>query len=326
MSSSPSFIFTPLGYALGENEVSTQHLVDKHGPVKEGFLERTGFTSIFSTNPETDSLQLSLNAIGSDTTNWMRENLDGIIYVTSTGSRRAPGNSHLLHAALELNSDIFLLDINDACTGFVRALTIANALLATGQLHNILLVLSDTYTKLYYDSNLKVSPLFSDGASAMVLSSTQSHKTISGHISVELQLMSTIFISEGSQADNLTIEAEKGSSILGELSMNGAGVFSFVVKHLRSAVNKLRENAQSSSEITWYVHQGSRAVVDSVEKVLEAPQGSLFRAENYGNVVGSTLPIQIFEDVETFKNNQELGLLAFGVGLTFAGAILKVVK
>jgi VCBS repeat-containing protein len=160
----------------------------------------------------------------------------------------------------------------------------------------------------------------------MVLSSTLSHKSITGHNSVELELLSTIFISEGSQADNLTIEAEQGSSGLGVLSMNGAGVFSFVVKHLRSAVNQLRENAHASSEITWYVHQGSRAVVDSVEKVLEVPQGSLFRAESYGNVVGSTLPIQIFEDVETFKNNQELGLLAFGVGLTFAGAILRVVK
>lgn len=314
---------------MGNVEVLTKDLVDTHGPVKEGFLERTGFTSIFESEKGINTLDLAVQAIGTQSQDWLQKNIDSVIFVSSTGVKKAPGNAHLLQDELGLKTEIFLLDINDACTGFVRALTVAESFLTSGLAHNILVVLSDSYTKLYDRSNLKVSPLFSDGASAMVFSSSGHSSSSSAPSGIELELLKKVFYSEGSMAENLTITTSESHRVLGDLEMNGAGVFNFVVKHLRSCVSNvldIPDTSLTSEKVSWFVHQGSRAVVNSVEKVLGQDSNSLFRAESYGNVVGSALPFQLFSEMKSLEKGDYLGLLAFGVGLTMAGATLKVIE
>lgn len=321
------FTLRPLGTSLGSVEVRTQDLVDAHGPVKEGFLERTGFTSVFESEVGVNTLDLALQAVSTQSLSWLQENVDCLIFVTSTGVKKAPGNAHLLQDSLGLKTEIFLLDINDACTGFVRALTVAESFLSSGLAQNILIVLSDSYTKLYDRSNLKVSPLFSDGASAMVLSTSNVDSSSSAPSGIDLELLSTVFYSEGSMADNLTITSSASERPLGDLEMNGAGVFNFVVKHLRTCVSHVLETPEKTldvEQVSWFVHQGSRAVVNSVEKVLDQNSNSLFRAESYGNVVGSALPFQLFNEISQLNEDEYIGLLAFGVGLTMGGAVLKV--
>jgi 3-oxoacyl-[acyl-carrier-protein] synthase-3 len=325
---STSFLLRPLGTALGQVEIKTQDLVNLHGPVKEGFLDRTGFTSIFQSDQDTDTLDLAVAAIGTESSQWLQENVDGVIFVSSTGVKRAPGNAHLLQDSLGLQTEIFLLDINDACTGFVRALAVADSFVKSGIASNILIVLSDTYTKLYDSSNLKVSPLFSDGASAMVFSAPNQNNEIATPAYFELEIINAVFYSEGALADNLTITTTDGVRPLGDLDMNGAGVFNFVVKHLRNCVARvlsIPDKNLEPSDVSWFVHQGSRAVVNSVEKVLGSESDSLFRAESYGNVVGSALPFQLFHELPKMKKDSYFGLLAFGVGLTMAGAVVKVI-
>ena len=326
---STSFIFRPLGTALGDVEIKTQDLVDSYGPVKEGFLERTGFSSVFRSATDVNSLNLALQATGNESLVWLQDNIDGVIFVSSTGVKRAPGNAHLIQDALGLRTEIFLLDINDACTGFVRALSIADSFVQSGIAKNFLILLSDTYTKLYDPSNLKVSPLFSDGASAMVVSAPDQKTTESAPSGFKLEIIKSVFYSDGSLADNLTITTTDGIRPLGDLDMNGAGVFNFVVKHIRNCISNVLSTPEitlETNDVSWFVHQGSRAVVNSVEKVLGSENNSLFRAESYGNVVGSALPFQLFDMLKTLKNGEYVGLLAFGVGLTVAGSVLKVIE
>jgi 3-oxoacyl-[acyl-carrier-protein] synthase-3 len=323
------FVFTPVGKKLGSNEVNTAALVETYGPVREGFLDRTGFTSIFAGNAEEDSLSIAVDAIGHQSLSWVQDNVDGLVFVTSTGRKRAPGNAHLLQDLLGLRSDVFILDINDACTGFLRSLATASALLSAGLAKNVLVVLSDTYTKLYPESNLKVSPLFSDGASAFVLSREALCGMASSSPPIAFRIVNQQFVSEGSLADHLTISRDGGPVMFGELEMNGAGVFNFVVKHLRPSLKNVLHDGDAeiqTTDVSWYVHQGSRAVVNAVEKTLGIEPESLFRAQGYGNVVGSSIPFQLFDSVDPAQGKKYIGLLAFGVGLTMGATILEVLK
>jgi 3-oxoacyl-[acyl-carrier-protein] synthase-3 len=324
-----------LGVALGSEIVNAAELVEQYGPVRDGFLERTGFATLYRADEAQSGLSLAVNAIKSDATKddaitpveeqWWANSVDGLVYVTSTGDLVAPGNSHLLQSALGLKANMLLLDLNDACTGFVKSLQLTSSLLDSGAASTVLLVLSDTYSKLYAPSELKVSPLFSDGASALLVSN---YKLTDVPDSVPVRhwkILSSWFLSEGGRASDLSISRAGDDLPLGSLEMNGGGVFNFVLRHLDTCVGSLcRDAGIPLSDVgEWYVHQGSRAVVTAVEKTLGVSTGELFRAGDYGNTVGSSLPFQLFDHRERAGQATTLGLLAFGVGLTMAGMLVQ---
>lgn len=314
-----------LGVALGAEAVKASELVEQYGPVREGFLERTGFAQLYRAGETQTGLSLAVEAVAGEESSWWKPSVDSLIYVTSTGNFVAPGNSHLLQSELELDPGILLLDINDACTGFIRALHVAESLISSGSASTVLLVLSDTYSKLYDPSQLKVSPLFSDGASAILVSKERIEGAPDSISPRHWKFLSHWFLSEGGRAPELSILRGVDGKPLGALTMNGAGVFNFVLKHLKNCVSGLASTAhiEIAQVERWYVHQGSSAVVAAVEKTLGAPSGTLFRAGDYGNTVGSSLPFQMHEDREYASKSETIGLLAFGVGLTMAGMLVE---
>lgn len=323
---SPNFWFQPLGKSLGAIPRDAAQLVASQGEVREGFLQRTGFKTLFHTDPDTTGLDLALEALKDIDQEWLRVNVDTLIYLTSTGNRNAPGNGHLLHGLLNLSPNTLVLDINDACTGFIRSLIVSESLIASGRSKNILIVLSDTYSKLYSDTNLRVSPLFSDGASAMLVSLNKQKVPGSQFPPRNWQILGSSISSEGSLADELTVSTGTQEFPQGELEMNGAGVFNFVVKHLRNTVtHTLSEASLELSQVTrWYVHQGSKAVVEAVSKTFDLDAEFQFAAENYGNVVGSAIPFQLMDQKkQTSEETSTLFLIAFGVGLTITALAIQ---
>ena len=323
---SPKFWLQPLGRALGKNEVNVAEMVASHGEVREGFLLRTGFTSVFHVEGETSGLDLALQALEGIDKTWLNEHVDTLIYLTSTGNRNAPGNGHLLHGALGLAPQTLVIDLNDACTGFIRSLILSESLIHTGRSKCILVVLSDTYSKLYEESNLKVSPLFSDGASAALISKELHDVPGATFLPRKWEVLGTSIASEGSLANELTVSSGSSTFPMGELEMNGAGVFNFVVKHLKNTVDQaLSEATLPHSEVSkWFVHQGSRAVVEAVSKTLDLDADEQFAAKSYGNVVGSAIPFQLMdEDLSHTEPETKIFLVAFGVGLTITGIVLS---
>ena len=309
---------------LGGRSVDVEALLAANGPVRPGLLEKTGFTTLYSADETEDALSLGSNAAEGLGSGWLRTNVDALLHVSSTGTLVAPGNAHLLQARIGLPSEMFLLDINDACTGFVRSIVVADALITSGVATAVLIVASDTYTRLYDDSELKVSPLFSDGASAMVLSA-RPLDDVPANVDVrEWEFLSSVFLSEGGNAGELCITHDSERE-LGRLTMNGGAVFNFVLRNLGAAVEKLTAGVEQREQHStdWYIHQGSRAVVNAVEKTLRVPPDSLFHAGNYGNVVQSSIPFQLAGQDDRAGVERVIGLLGFGVGLTMGGALIR---
>ncbi len=314
-----------LGVSLGSEPVNAPDLVSQHGPVRDGFLQRTGFSRLYRSRRDETGLSLTLSALGPPESRWWAPDVDAVIYVTSTGDLVAPGNSHLLQEKLGLRKEILLLDLNDACTGFVRSLHLARSLIASGVAKVVLLVLSDTYSKLFEESDLTMSPLFSDGASALIVSAAEMSSAPSSETPRNWQFLSHTFISEGERANDLVIVKDSGPAGMGSLKMNGAAVFNFVLRNLAYSVESMTNAAEIDLQTVdrWYVHQGSRAVVSAVEKSLGLQGVDLFRSESYGNTVGSSLPFQLDADRAAAADGEVIGLLAFGVGLTLAGTIVR---
>lgn len=311
----------PLGVSLGAEVVEVAGLAERHGPVREGLLDRTGFTTIRRAPADVDALDLSNEAISQTADRSWVELVDGVVSVTSTPRLQAPGNAHLLQEQWGLSSQTFGLDVNDACTGFVRSFLVAESLITAGLASTVLLVIADTYTKLYGEQDLRVSPLFSDGASAMLISATPLQIT-TAFPARRWEVLSSDFQSDGSGAGELSITPRDDAAV-GQLFMNGAGVLNFVLGNLRTVLADLaKQSGVPTDEVDqWYVHQGSKMVVDAVGKAVGRSGDELFRSREYGNIVGSSLPAQFFNDAQA--SERLLGLLGFGVGLTMGGMIVR---
>lgn len=306
--------------SLGSEKIDVARLLEEHGPVRPDFVDKTGFNTLFATPEGVTGLDLGVEAAQALDQDWWGEFVDGIVYVSSTGTLTAPGNAHLLQARLGLGKNIFLLDINDACTGFVRALAVVDAIISSGLARTVLLVAADAYTKLYAPSELKVSPLFSDGASAFVISDGPLDSVPDSVPAHEWEILASTFRSEGDHAGDLCITPQADRAA-GHLTMNGGAVYTFVLRNINEVVQDLSDKAGGLEDVSWFVHQGSRTVVNAVEKVVGADQGTLFRSAGYGNVVQSSIPFQLRD--EDTADEAVLGFLGFGVGLTIAGALVR---
>lgn len=306
--------------ALGSEKIDVAQLLDEYGPVRPDFMDKTGFHTLFATSSDVTGLDLGAEAAAALDQSWWGDVVDGLVYVSSTSALTAPGNAHLLQARLGLGKEIFVLDINDACTGFVRALAVVDAIIEAGLARTVMLVAADAYTKLYAPSELKVSPLFSDGASAFIISASPLDAVPAGVPGHEWEILATTFRSEGDHASDLCI-TRSADSESGHLTMNGGAVYTFVLRNINEVVQDLEKKTGDLRDVSWFVHQGSRTVVNAVEKVVGADAGSLFRSAGYGNVVQSSIPFQLKDDVD--EDDSILGFLGFGVGLTIAGALVR---
>lgn len=305
--------------ALGSERIDVAELLEQYGPVRPDFMDKTGFHTLYATPDDVSAMDLAVESIEKIDDGWWRDAVDGLVHVSSTSVLTAPGNAHLLQARLDLKKETFVLDINDACTGFVRALAVVDAIIAAGLARTVLLVAADTYTKLYDPSELKVSPLFSDGASVLIVSGAPLSNVPDGVVAHEWEIIASTFRSEGGHAADLCITPDALRES-GHLTMNGGAVYTFVLRNIAEVVQDLTDQAGSLDDVSWYVHQGSRTVVTAVEKVLNAEQGSLFRSAGYGNVVQSSIPFQL---ADASGDESSIGFLGFGVGLTIAGAVVR---
>lgn len=320
-----NFWIYELGTSLGSNRIQTSDLLSEFGPVREGFTDRTGFINLYSAGEDT-ALSLSVGIL-KNKIKMIEENtkIGTLIFVGSSTEYQAPGNASLLHDALKLDKNVMTVDINDACTGFLKALLLTGSIQKTNQEGATLLVISDTYRKFFEESNLKLSPLFSDGCSAFLVS-TNEVKGLRGQLAGRnWEVLGKSFATDGSKAQTLRIE-RNSESPNHSLQMDGAAVFQFVLGNAENTINQATQKIDpiQRNTIQWFVHQGSRAVVNAMELVLGAEPDSLLRAREYGNVVGSSLPFQ-FGDIKNEKN-QLIGMISFGVGLSMICVIVNQIE
>ena len=104
--------------------------------------------------------------------------VDGIIFVSQSPEKNLPSTSCKLQYFLGLKNNILSFDINQGCSGFVYGLSVANSLILNNQCKNILLLCADTYTKYISESDKTNFPIFSDGASAAIISKTKKNNLI----------------------------------------------------------------------------------------------------------------------------------------------------
>jgi 3-oxoacyl-[acyl-carrier-protein] synthase-3 len=254
------------------------------------------------------------------------EDIDLIIVATVSPDQYFPSTACLVQNRLRaVNAAAF--DISAACSGFIYALTIAWQHIKTGYYKNALIIGADALSKITDWEDRGTCVLFGDGAGAFVLSEVS-----------EGGILSTKMGSDGSGAEYLTCpatyfseeELAKRNGIRKSTTcMNGQDVFKFAVRIMPYAFEKaLEEAGMNADQVDWFIpHQANLRIIEASAKKFKLPMDKfVVTLQKFGNTSASSIPIALDECIRTgkIKKGETLAMAAFGAGLTWASAVVKL--
>jgi 3-oxoacyl-[acyl-carrier-protein] synthase-3 len=262
-----------------------------------------------------------------------------VLLCTQTPDYFLPTTACIVQDRLGISTQSGALDISLGCSGFVYGLGIAKGLIETGQADTILLLTSDTYSKLIRESDRSVRTLYGDGAAATLIESMPPDS--------ELYIEAPVWGTDGRGAPNLIVKGGAAKSWSGTgscwpghgisgthpagthcLEMNGPEIFNFTVGVVPDLVeNVLQRTCKTMGDIDLFVfHQASKALLCHLRQKIGIPPERFYLAlEDCGNTVSSTIPIALKRArLEGALRPGQLALLAgFGVGYSWAGTVIR---
>ena len=237
---------------------------------------------------------------------------DFLLFVTQTSPYKFPSAACVLQNKLGLSKNIFSIDINMGCSGYIYALSVSKALFSSNKdFKNGLIICSENYTKYIKNNNKSCLPIFSDA-------STATHVKKSNN-----EVSKFSYGTDGSGYKDLILENGKNN-----MFMNGSKVALFTLYTIPKFINIfLKKIKINLSKIDMFVfHQASRLVLENLRKKLNIDNKKFPKNLNkYGNTVSSTIPL-LLRDLNKSKkinNNDKILLVGFGVGLSWAACYLK---
>lgn len=244
-----------------------------------------------------------------------RNTIDGIISVTQTPNLSLPGNAHLLHQKLGLNSSCFAIDVLQGCTGFIYGLYLSFMMIETGA-NNILLCAGDTLSKVVDQTNPNLAPFFGDGGSATLITKNNSKSYFCLH-------------SDGKGWEHLFSPKEDNNTNHGTLFMNGTQLFNESLKCESTALEELLKIAKIKVEdIKLSIfHQGNAYTINRIAKKIGLKCAPTYPTNKYANTSSASIPISLCDIATTFPNslitNQSILFSAFGAGFSWANCFLE---
>lgn len=237
-----------------------------------------------------------------------REDIDFIMVVTQNPDAAGlPHTSAILHGKLRLPETCAAFDVGLGCSGYVYGLSIARSFMEANGLRRGLLFTADPYSKVINEQDKRTALLFGDAAAVTLLSDEPRWK-----------IGAFDFGTVGNRGDALEVKVTDD----GRLHMNGRAVLAFSVGKVPESIRRaLQRNGVTEDQIDRVVlHQGSRVVVEDIAKSLRMEDRTGFYAQDYGNVVSSSIPIVLADQLQ--PDDRTVAISGFGVGLSWASTVL----
>src|ERR1700733_12168347 len=248
--------------------------------------------------------------------------VDAIILATSTPDQAFPATALRVQASLG-GTRGFGFDIAAACAGFIYALSVADAMIRTGQSRGALVIGSEVYSRILNWQDRGTCVLFGDGAGAVFLRAGTGSGSDQGILSTHLH-------AQGTLGDILYVDGAVGQRDKpGHLVMNGREVFRHAVIRLAEAVEEaLAANGLTQRDIDWLVpHQANRRIIDAMGRKLGLPAGQVVvTVDRHANTSAASVPLALAEACRDGRIRRgDLVLMeALGGGLTWGSALVRM--
>ena len=296
-------------------------------------VERTGIHSRRISDPSKDETPSGMAKIASEkaleAANLTANDIDLILFSATIPDHFFPNSACMLQDKLGITNLCGALDINAACTGWMYALPMADAMIKTGLYKHILVVGSEMTSSFNNWDDRNTCILFGDGCGAVILGRASENE--------DSEIYSTVLSADSTKKDHLALLAggafkrithdvlEKGEQWV---TMNGQEVYKSAVKTMASLSEKVIKDAgKTMEEVDWFIpHQANLRIIEAVGNRFNfPPEKVIVNVDKYANTSSATVPIALDEAIREgkIKRGDNILLAAFGAGLTAGAVYLK---
>ena len=258
------------------------------------------------------ALEASINAL--EMAELKTSEIDLIILATTTPDKIFPATSTTLQDRIGASCPAF--DLQAVCAGFVFALTTAQQYIENGVAKNILVVGSETMSKIVDWNDRSTAILFGDGAGSVVVSKDNTPG-----------IKHTKLCSDGSYLSSLHVN-NNGINETGTIEMTGNEVYRIAVNRLSDlAEETLKDCNMTSDDLAWMVpHQANIRIISAVAKRIKLPMSKvILTIEKHGNTSAASIPLALDVAVRDgrIKKGDNLLLEGIGGGFSWGGLIVE---
>lgn len=317
-----------MGIHVPEKVLTNEELQQMVDTSDEWIRTRTGIRERRIAAPDEATSDLALRAAANalEDAGVKPGEVDLIIVATNTPDMLFPATACLVQDKLGAgNAGAF--DLLAGCTGFIYALSVGAQFIAAGTCRYVLVVGAETLSRILNWRDRNTCVLFGDGAGAVVL----------GPVPADRGILSTRLGADGAGGPLLCLPAggsrmatsrETVEQELHFVRMHGREVFKFAVKAMgEGSLEALKAAGLGKEDIDFLIpHQANIRIIESAAKRLELPLEKVhINVDRYGNTSTASVPLALYEAVRDgkVKDGDNLVLVGFGAGLTWAAAVMR---
>lgn len=289
-------------------ETSDQWIIERTGIRARHFAD----DGVFASDLGLHAARAALHAAGR-----VPDDVDLIIVATSTPDMVFPSTAAIIQHKLGI-AGCPAFDVQAVCSGFVYALTVADAMIRTGSANCALVIGTEIFSRLLDFDDRTTCVLFGDGAGAVVLEASD-----------EPGILSSDLHADGKHVGILCVPGHvSGGQITGDplLKMDGQAVFKLAVGVLEQAARAVLDKAgRSEADIDWLIpHQANIRIMQGTAKKLKLPLDKLVvTVDEHGNTSAASIPLALDHAVRAGKVKPGDTVMLEGVGGGFTwGAVL----
>ncbi len=322
-------ILTATGSQLPEKRLTNDDLSKMVETNDEWIVQRTGIRErrIAACDESTATLATGAAKKALAAAQLEAKDLDLIICATITPEMVFPSTACFVAAALGLNSTP-AFDMSAACSGFIYALATASNFIRSGQYRNVMVIGAETLSRVTDYKDRASCILFGDGAGAIILQRSEDEKRGLLYSSLHAdgngaEAMKCMPGSRHPISEGLIAEGKQFMQI------KGREVYKFAVQRFEELIHEAMRVCELTPDDVKLIipHQVNQRIIDSAMEKLGLPAEKAFvNIDRYGNTSAASIPIALDEAWRAgkIKKGDVLIFVAFGAGLTWANAVVRV--